>query len=91
MGRQIEIRQAGRIIDVPDGRTILERALEEGIAYPHGCRSGRCGSCKSRPGHSCRHDGERSARADGVGGSGSLPSEHAHTEGEKQAAFRLRA
>ena len=48
MGRQIEIRQAGRIIDVPDGRTILERALEEGIAYPHGCRSGRCGSCKSR-------------------------------------------
>ncbi|KAB2707049.1 2Fe-2S iron-sulfur cluster binding domain-containing protein [Brucella intermedia] len=48
MARQIEIRQAARIITVPAGRTILETALEEGIAYPHGCRSGRCGSCKSR-------------------------------------------
>lgn len=48
MVRRVEIRQAARIIDVPDGRTILESALEEGIAYPHGCRSGRCGSCKSR-------------------------------------------
>ena len=48
MARQIEIRQAARTITVPAGRTILETALEEGIAYPHGCRSGRCGSCKSR-------------------------------------------
>ncbi len=48
MARRIEIRQAARTIDVPDGRTILESALEEGFAYPHGCRSGRCGSCKSR-------------------------------------------
>ena len=48
MTRRVDIRQAGRTIDVPAGRTILERALEEGIAYPHGCRSGRCGSCKSR-------------------------------------------
>ncbi len=48
MARRITIRQAARTIDVSDGRTILETALEEGIAYPHGCRSGRCGSCKSR-------------------------------------------
>jgi CDP-4-dehydro-6-deoxyglucose reductase/ferredoxin-NAD(P)+ reductase (naphthalene dioxygenase ferredoxin-specific) len=48
MAKRIDIRQAGRTIDVPDGRTILEAALEQGIAYPHGCRSGRCGSCKSR-------------------------------------------
>ncbi|MDD2056904.1 2Fe-2S iron-sulfur cluster-binding protein [Pseudomonas sp. GD03860] len=46
--KQIEIRQAGRTIVVPDGMTILEAALADGIAYPHGCRSGRCGSCKSR-------------------------------------------
>lgn len=46
--RHVEIRSAGRTISVPDGRTILEVALEEGIPYPHGCRSGRCGSCKSR-------------------------------------------
>lgn len=44
----VEIRSAGRSIAVPDGRTLLDAALDQGIAYPHGCRSGRCGSCKSR-------------------------------------------
>lgn len=48
MTSRVEIRQAGRAIEVPEGRTILEVALEQGISYPHGCRSGRCGSCKSR-------------------------------------------
>jgi ferredoxin-NAD(P)+ reductase (naphthalene dioxygenase ferredoxin-specific) len=38
----------GRTITVPDGQTILSAALEAGIAYPHGCKAGRCGSCKSR-------------------------------------------
>jgi ferredoxin-NAD(P)+ reductase (naphthalene dioxygenase ferredoxin-specific) len=46
--RRVDIRQGGCTIDVPEGRTILEAALAAGIAYPHGCRSGRCGSCKSR-------------------------------------------
>ncbi len=45
---KVELRQAGRAIAVPEGRTILDVALAEEIAYPHGCRSGRCGSCKSR-------------------------------------------
>jgi len=45
---KIGIPQAGRLIEVPEGRTILATALELGIDYPHGCRSGRCGSCKSR-------------------------------------------
>lgn len=48
MTKTVEIRQAGLAIAVPEGRTILEVALAEGIPYPHGCRSGRCGSCKSR-------------------------------------------
>ena len=48
MTKHVEIRQAGRSIAVPEGVTILEAALADGIAYPHGCRSGRCGSCKSR-------------------------------------------
>jgi naphthalene 1,2-dioxygenase ferredoxin reductase component len=48
MAHRASIRQAGRTIDVPAGRTILDAALEAGIPYPHGCRSGRCGSCKSR-------------------------------------------
>lgn len=46
--KQIEIRQAGRTLAVPEGMTILAAALADHIAYPHGCRSGRCGLCKSR-------------------------------------------
>lgn len=48
MTQQVQIRQAGRSITVPENVTLLEAALAAGIAYPHGCRSGRCGSCKSR-------------------------------------------
>ncbi|APR53141.1 oxidoreductase [Sphingomonas koreensis] len=46
--RSIDIRQAGRTIAVGDRQTILDAALDAAIAYPHGCRSGRCGGCKSR-------------------------------------------
>lgn len=48
MTKHVEMRQVGRTIEVLEGVTILEAALAEGIDYPHGCRSGRCGSCKSR-------------------------------------------
>jgi len=48
MTRTVDIRQTGRAIAVGDGQTILEAALAAGIAYPHGCRSGRCGACKSQ-------------------------------------------
>jgi len=46
--KSVHIRQVDREIAVADERTILQAALDQGIAYPHGCRSGRCGSCKSR-------------------------------------------
>ena len=42
------IHQANRTIRVPATQTILEAALDQGVTYPHGCRSGRCGTCKSR-------------------------------------------
>lgn len=48
MTKFVEIRQAGRSVAVPEGGTILDAVLADGIAYPHGCLSGRCGSCKSR-------------------------------------------
>jgi len=48
MTRHIEIRSAGRTLAVPEGTTILDAALAAEVAYPHGCRSGRCGSCLSR-------------------------------------------
>jgi CDP-4-dehydro-6-deoxyglucose reductase/ferredoxin-NAD(P)+ reductase (naphthalene dioxygenase ferredoxin-specific) len=34
-------------ITVDEGNTILEAALDQGIEFPHGCRSGNCGACKS--------------------------------------------
>lgn len=48
MTKQVEIRQAGCRIAMAQGVTVLDAALAAGIDYPHGCRSGRCGSCKSR-------------------------------------------
>lgn len=48
LSRKVRIHQAHRTIQVPPTRTVLEAALEQGVDYPHGCRSGRCGTCKSR-------------------------------------------
>ena len=44
----VHIRQSERTIQVEIGSTILETALAAGIQYPHGCRAGNCGGCKSR-------------------------------------------
>lgn len=47
MSFKVRIAQADRTIDVPTGATILETALDAGVAYPFGCQSGNCGACKS--------------------------------------------
>jgi CDP-4-dehydro-6-deoxyglucose reductase/ferredoxin-NAD(P)+ reductase (naphthalene dioxygenase ferredoxin-specific) len=47
MSFKVRIASADRTIEVPTGATILEAALDAGIAYPHGCQSGNCGACKS--------------------------------------------
>ncbi len=44
----IRIRQHPVPLAAEMGRTILETALAAGVPYPHGCRSGNCGACKSR-------------------------------------------
>ncbi len=44
----VTIEQAAVPITVEIGQTILEAAIGVGIPYPHGCRSGNCGACKSR-------------------------------------------
>jgi CDP-4-dehydro-6-deoxyglucose reductase/ferredoxin-NAD(P)+ reductase (naphthalene dioxygenase ferredoxin-specific) len=44
---QVLIRQHGAAIAVEPGETILEAALAQDVPYPHGCRSGNCGACKS--------------------------------------------
>lgn len=46
----VTLLNIGRTITVSDGQTILSAALSEGIDYAHGCKSGRCGNCKSRLG-----------------------------------------
>lgn len=48
MGFVVSIRQHPDPIIVEAGGTILETALAQGVPYPHGCRSGNCGACKSR-------------------------------------------
>jgi CDP-4-dehydro-6-deoxyglucose reductase/ferredoxin-NAD(P)+ reductase (naphthalene dioxygenase ferredoxin-specific) len=48
MAFQVRIRQVDGPVTVEPGQTILEAALALGVAYPHGCRSGNCGACKSR-------------------------------------------
>ena len=47
MAFQVFIRQHGGTIAVEPGATILESALAQAVPYPHGCRSGNCGACKS--------------------------------------------
>jgi naphthalene 1,2-dioxygenase ferredoxin reductase component len=42
------IRRHDAPVSVEIGQTILEAALAAGVPYPHGCRSGNCGACKSR-------------------------------------------
>lgn len=46
--KRVEIEPAGVGFDVQSGRTILESALAQGIAYPHDCTVGTCGSCRSK-------------------------------------------
>ncbi len=48
MSFRASIRQHEAAVSVETGQTILEAALEAGVPYPHGCRSGNCGACKSR-------------------------------------------
>lgn len=44
----VAITNIRRTLAVAREETVLHAALAAGIAYPHGCKSGRCGSCKSR-------------------------------------------
>jgi CDP-4-dehydro-6-deoxyglucose reductase/ferredoxin-NAD(P)+ reductase (naphthalene dioxygenase ferredoxin-specific) len=47
MSYRVTIRNTGETVSVEMGQTVLEAALAQGVPYPHGCRSGNCGACKS--------------------------------------------
>jgi len=46
--QSVEIRPQGVTVALSAGQTILEAALSQGVAYPHNCTVGTCGSCKTR-------------------------------------------
>ena len=48
MSFTVNISQHDSPITIETGQTILEAALAQGVPYPHGCRSGNCGACKSQ-------------------------------------------
>jgi naphthalene 1,2-dioxygenase ferredoxin reductase component len=47
MAFSVKVRQFDADLPVEMGQTILEAALARDLPYPHGCRSGNCGACKS--------------------------------------------
>ncbi len=44
---RVTVQQFGDPFPVELGQTILDAALARDLSYPHGCRSGNCGACKS--------------------------------------------
>ncbi|MBI4292322.1 MAG: CDP-6-deoxy-delta-3,4-glucoseen reductase [Betaproteobacteria bacterium] len=48
MGYQISIRNTGHQFEAEAGETILAAGLRAGLALPHACRDGACGSCKGK-------------------------------------------
>lgn len=47
MNYKVTVKDKETVVDVAMGKTILESALAQGVEYPHGCKSGNCGACKS--------------------------------------------
>src|ERR1700739_3033924 len=46
--KRVSVTPGELSFDVPCGQTVLESALKLGIAYPHDCTVGTCGSCRSK-------------------------------------------
>ena len=44
----VEVAPFGARYEVPGGETLLEAALKNGVAFPHNCTVGTCGSCKCK-------------------------------------------
>lgn len=43
----VKLRGETSIIEAEEGKILLDVLLESGIKYPHGCRAGSCGACRS--------------------------------------------
>ncbi len=53
----VTLRPSGLVLDVRADQTILERALELGLPFPHQCKAALCASCRCQ-----LLDGEVAAR-----------------------------
>lgn len=42
----VRLEPVGIEMEVEEGETVLDAAFRQGIAVPHGCKEGRCASCK---------------------------------------------
>jgi NAD(P)H-flavin reductase/ferredoxin len=45
---KVSIAKLSVVLDAPSDVTILEHALMKGVAFPHSCRVGTCGTCKAK-------------------------------------------
>ena len=48
MSCQIQIQPGDHTFTADENRTVLESALDAGLTLPHGCRTGVCGTCRSK-------------------------------------------
>ena len=46
--KKVDLTPSGDSFTVDRDETVLERALKEGLAYPHDCTVGTCGSCRTK-------------------------------------------
>ncbi len=46
--RAVTVQPNGEKLSVAPGETLLERALKDGLAYPHDCTVGTCGTCRTK-------------------------------------------
>jgi vanillate O-demethylase ferredoxin subunit len=47
-GFTVELARSGREFFIPEGRTILEVLLDEGVDVDYSCELGICGTCEQR-------------------------------------------
>ena len=46
--KRVRLEPEGATFEINAGETVLEKALSLGIAFPHECTVGTCGSCRAR-------------------------------------------
>lgn len=45
---KITLLNTGKVFEIRSGQSVLDAALDAGILLEYGCKTGRCGACKSR-------------------------------------------